>query len=387
VAIDVAPLFETVADLDLAGATLERLLSDPLYRAHVAARGDRQIVMLGYSDSSKESGLAASRWALYRAESALSAAAEQAGVELTLFHGRGGTPSRGGSKPRAGILAQPPGVMKGRLRVTEQGEIIHAKYGLRGIALRTLELMTGAVLEASALDPDRREAKAGWRDAMDTVAAESRSVFRGLVYDDPDFLPYFRQATPIDVIERLEIGSRPASRRSGGGIESLRAIPWVFSWMQNRHLLPGWYGVGRGLEAALAAHGEATLRDMAQEWPFFTNLLADVEMALAKSDMGIAGRYARLAGEVGARLFPGIRAEHERTAGLICRLLGTGEILEHEPVLQRSIRLRNPYVDPISVLQVDLLERWRAEDRSDADLEAALKVTVRGIARGMQNTG
>ncbi len=387
VPLDVAPLFETVADLDGAGETLERLLADPLYRAHVAARGDRQIVMLGYSDSSKESGLAASRWALHRAESALAEAARSAGVELTLFHGRGGTPSRGGSKPREGILAQPPGVMRGRLRVTEQGEIIHAKYGLRGLALRTLELTAGAVLEASVVDARRRQPPAAWHDAMDTVAQTARSAFRGLVYDHPDFPTYFRLATPIDIIERLEIGSRPTSRRSDGGIESLRAIPWVFSWMQNRHLLPGWYGVGRGLEAAVAEHGEEVLTEMARAWPFFANMLADVEMALAKADMAIGERYARLAGEVGDRMFPGIVAEHRRTGELICRLRGTRGVLDSEPVLQRSIQLRNPYVDPISLLQVDLLARWRASEHTDQSLEDALKVTVRGIARGMQNTG
>jgi phosphoenolpyruvate carboxylase len=387
VPLDIAPLFETVTDLDAAGATLEGLLADPVYRAHLKARGSRQIVMLGYSDSSKESGLAASRWALHRAESALSEAAARSGIELTLFHGRGGTPSRGGSKPRAGILAQPPGVMKGRFRVTEQGEIINAKYGLRGIALRTLELMTGAVLESSALDSTRSEPKAEWRDAMDTVAAAARAAFRSLVYENPDFIAYFRQATPIDIIERLEIGSRPASRREGGGIESLRAIPWVFSWMQNRHLLPGWYGIGRGLEAAADAHGDTVLYEMAREWPFFATLLADVEMALAKADMGIAERYSHLAGKLGDDLFPRLRDEYDHTADRICRIFDTGVVLERDPVLRRSIQLRNPYVDPISLLQVDLLARWRAGGRHDPELEDALKATVRGIARGMQNTG
>ncbi len=387
VPLDVAPLFETVGDLDQASETLTALLDNPLYRAHVAARGDRQIVMLGYSDSSKESGLAASRWALYRAESTLSEVADRAGVELTLFHGRGGTPSRGGSKPRAGILAQPPGVMHGRMRLTEQGEIIHAKYGLRGIALRTLELMTGAVLEASVGGGDENTPSGEFADVMTTIARTGRSTYRALVYEDPDFIPYFRSATPIDIIERLEIGSRPASRRSGGGVESLRAIPWVFSWVQNRHLLPGWYGVGAGLAAAIDAHGEDLLGEMARDWPFFENLLADVEMVLAKADMGIAERYAGLAGEAGEKLFPGILAEYGRTRELICRLRGIREPLEREPVLRRSIRLRNPYVDPISILQVDLLRRWRAGDREDLELEEALKVTVRGIARGMQNTG
>jgi phosphoenolpyruvate carboxylase len=387
VPLDIAPLFETVVDLDHAGETLARLLADPLYRRHVAARADQQIVMLGYSDSSKQSGLAASRWALYRAEAALHDKADDAGVDLTLFHGRGGTAGRGGSKPRDGILAEPPGAVRGHLRVTEQGEIIHAKYGLRGIALRTLELMAGAVLEASAIGSRRHEPRTEWLAAMEVVAAAGQDGYRGLVYDDPDFLTYFRLATPIDIIEGLEIGSRPATRRSGAGVEDLRAIPWVFAWMQNRHLLPGWFGVGSGLTAATDLHGEDILREMAQEWPFFANLLADVEMVLAKTDLGIGARYARLAGDAGDLLFPLIVAEYERTSTIIRRLLGTTAVLEREPVLRRSIQLRNPYVDPISLLQVDLLERWRAGGSTDADLERALRSTVRGIARGMQNTG
>jgi len=387
VPLDVAPLFETVPDLERAGRSLAELLADPLYRAHVERRGGRQVVMLGYSDSSKESGVAASRWALYRAERELSQAARAGGVELTLFHGRGGTVGRGGSKPRAGILAEPPGAVRGRLRVTEQGEIIHAKYGLRGIALRTLELMTGAVLEATLRDPEAGLPEARWEKAMGTVAEVSRRSYRELVYEDRSFLEYFRGATPIDVIERLQIGSRPASRGAGGRIEDLRAIPWVFSWVQNRHLLPGWYGLGSGLEAALAEHGEELLRTMAAGWPFFANLLADVEMVLAKADLEIGARYAELAGDVGRRIFPRISGEYGRTRDLVLSLKGTRELLEHEPVLRRSIRLRNPYVDPMSLLQVDLLARWREGGRRDAKLERALQSTVRGIARGMQNTG
>ncbi|HHQ48121.1 MAG TPA: phosphoenolpyruvate carboxylase [Acidobacteria bacterium] len=387
VPLDVAPLFETVPDLARAGETLAGLLNEPLYRSHVRSRGDRQIVMLGYSDSSKESGIAASRWALYRAEGELTHAAGKAGVDLTLFHGRGGTVSRGGSKPRAGILAEPPGAVRGRLRVTEQGEIIHAKYGLRGIALRTLELTTGAVLEATLRDPDEAVVPAEWVTVMDTVAGASRAAYRGLVYENELFFRYFREATPIDVIERLRIGSRPPVRRRTGRIEDLRAIPWVFSWVQNRHLLPGWLGLGTGLAAGLAEHGEEVFRAMAARWPFFANLLADVEMVLAKADLEIGARYAGLAGEAGGVIFPKITAEYDRTRELILRLRGTTELLEREPVLRRSIRLRNPYVDTISLLQVDLLRRWRAGGREDAALERVLKSTVRGIARGMQNTG
>jgi phosphoenolpyruvate carboxylase len=387
VPLDVCPLFETHKDLDRAGQTLRSMLSDAHYREHLAARGNHQLVMLGYSDSSKRAGVAASRWALYWAQQELARIAAETGVRLTLFHGRGGTASRGGSKPRDAILAQPRGVADGRLRLTEQGEIIHAKYGLRGIAMRTLELMAGATLETTAdTDTSAVETQA-WRDAMTTAARASRAAFRSLVYGDLGFHPYFRIATPIDVIERLHIGSRPAARRQQKGIEDLRAIPWVFAWMQSRHLLPGWYGVGAGLRAAIDAYGVELLREMLAGWPFFANLLADTEMVLAKADLGIARRYAELADKDGARVFQIICDEYERTCALVCEIRNAVALLADEPILRRNIQLRNPYVDPMSILQVDLLRRWRESGRQDADLETALFATVRGIARGMQNTG
>jgi phosphoenolpyruvate carboxylase len=402
VSLDVAPLFETVPDLHNATHTLQSLLDDPVYENHLATRGNRQIVMLGYSDSSKESGIASSRWALQQAQTALVTAANAASVHLTLFHGRGGTVSRGGSKVRNAVLAEPPGAVRGRLRVTEQGEIIDAKYGLRDIAMRTLELMSGAVLEATAREPTRmhgdaqHERQRKWSEALDYFAEQSRNAYRELVYGDPDFYTYFRDATPIDVIERLSIGSRPLSRRAKQGIENLRAIPWVFSWMQNRQIITGWYGVGAGLEKTRDAFGMARLREMAEHWPFFANLLADVEMVLAKADMPIGAHYAALAGDVGERIFPRVLAEFGLTRRLVGELLMTPSetresseipLLEREPMLQRAIRLRNPYVDPMSLLQVDLLRRWRATDRQDAELQRALFTSVKGIARGLQNTG
>ncbi len=326
--LDVAPLFETVDDLEQAGATLAELLALPAYCEHLAGRGDRQVVMLGYSDSSKISGIAASRWALYRAQEDLVAAAAAAGVDLTLFHGRGGTVGRGGSKPREAVLAEPCGAVRGRLRVTEQGEIVNAKYGLRGIAERTLELVAGGVLEATACADRRVAPPPAFRATMATVAEAATSAYRATV-EHPDFVPYFRTATPIDAIERLPIGSRPASRRAGGG----------------------------------------------------------VEMVLAKAHLEIAARYADLAEEVGAQVFPGLAERFRHTVALLLELRGECEPLTLEPVLARSIRLRNPYVDPMSLLQVDLLRRWRAGNRRDSDLERALFTTVRGIARGLQNTG
>jgi phosphoenolpyruvate carboxylase len=387
VPLDVTPLFETVDDLSRAGDTLREMVSDPSYRRHLASRGNRQVVMLGYSDSSKISGIVASRWALYQAQAALVHVAEEAGLELTLFHGRGGTVGRGGSKPREAILAEPDGAIRGRLRLTEQGEVINLKYGLPEIAARTMELMVGAVLERTALPRLEHPPQPAWIQLMDTIAAAARADYHALVHDDPDFLAYFREATPIDVIERLPIGSRPPSRRSGRGVENLRAIPWVFAWTQSRHLLPGWLGVGAGLQAAISRHGEASLRVMAERWPFFAMLLADVEMVAAKADLDIARRYAELAGDPGERVYADLRHRFEQTRGLVLRLRDEDELLDREPVLQRSIRLRNPYVDPMSLIQVDLLRRWRAGGRSDAELERALFATVRGIARGLRNTG
>ncbi len=394
VPLDITPLFETVDDLERAPDTLRALVTDPAYAAHLARRGGRQLVMLGYSDSNKDGGVAASRWALQRAQVGLVAAAADTGIELSFFHGRGGSISRGGGKPRDAILAAPTGAVRGRTRMTEQGEIIHDKYGLRGIALRTLELVIGAVLErpdAAVAEDLARRAQGplprAFTDAMDCIAAESRAAYRALVHDDPDFPTFFRLATPIDVIERLRIGSRPAKRRAMRGVEDLRAIPWVFAWTQARFVLPGWYGVGSGLAAARERHGLERLREMARDWPFFAVFLADVEMVLAKADLAIAARYAALAGEVGARLFPVVRAEHERTCAGVLEVIEQRALLDRDPTLQRAIRLRNPYVDPMSFVQAELLARWRAGDRQDALLERVLGQTVRGIARGLQNTG
>jgi phosphoenolpyruvate carboxylase len=390
VPLDLVPLFETVDDLDRAGRTLQALLADPIYRDHVAARGDRQMVMVGYSDSNKESGLAASRWALDRAQQALvlaAAAARPVPVRLSVFHGRGGTVSRGGGKPRDGILATPAGALCARLRVTEQGEIIFQKYGVAESARYSLENALAAVLTRSALEHTDRPLPREWRDAAELVAAQSRARYRHTVFGDPKLEEYFRLATPIDIIERLRIGSRPPARRSGQGIANLRAIPWVFAWNQSRLIFTGWYGLAAGLDAALDRYGMERMQQMAAHWPFFTNLLADTEMVLAKADMRIAERYARLAGGLGEEMFPALAAEYRRTCELVCRIHGVQALLEREPQLERTLRLRAPYLDPMSLMQLDLLERWRARGRDDPALELALAETVRGITRGMQNAG
>lgn len=385
--LDVAPLFETVPDLAAAPATLGELLDDPGYRAHLDRRGGRQMVMVGYSDSNKDGGLISARWALQEAQEGMVAAAAARGVKLTFFHGRGGTVSRGGGKIEHSLAAAARGSVAGHFRMTEQGETIDEKFGLRGIALRTLEQTVGAVALATALPYSANAREAAWEEAMATLAAESRAAYRALVYDDPEFFGYFRSATPIDVIERLGIGSRPASRRSQEGIENLRAIPWVFSWTQNRHLLPGWFGLGSGLEQAIAAHGRENVAEMAREWPFLRSLLEDAARGIAMTDLDIGKRYAALAGASGGRIFAAVAGELEKTVELLKEIKGSRSLLEDDRTFQRSVRLRNPYVDPMSLLQVDLLARWRAKDRDDPALFRALVATVYGIARGLHNTG
>ena len=388
VPLDVAPLLETVDDLHAGPDILKALLSSDLYRDHLKRRKNRQTIMIGYSDSNKDGGLASSRWAIQNAQEMLVNAMSSEDIELTLFHGRGGTVSRGGSKTHVSVLGAPPGTVNGRLRVTEQGEIINEKYGLRGIALRTLEQITGSVALATAMPRHRGNDMPEWHDIMDDIAAESRKAYRKLVYDSPEFYDYFRKATPLDVIQRMRIGSRPSSRRSQSSIEDLRAIPWVFAWTQARFTLPGWYGLGTGLAKAVDKHGKEAFSDMFREWFFLRSLVADAEMVLAKSDLGIAELYSRLAGEeLHEQFFPKIHAEFELTRDLILDHSDHESILEGDVTLQRAIMLRNPYVDPISLMQVDLLSRWRATNHEDNEVFDALLATVNGIAHGLQNTG
>lgn len=386
VPLDVTPLFETVDDLAAAPEVLRGLFADPHYRAHLQARGNRQMVMLGYSDSAKDGGLLASRWALQRTQVDLTALAAEAGVQIVFFHGRGGSVSRGGGKTERAIIAAPRGSVNGVLRVTEQGEVIHRKYGIRQLALRNLEQAGAAVLRAS-LRPRPPEPRDGeWRKRMTQMAADSRQHYRALVHDDARFVEYFRSATPVDVIERLQLGSRP-SRRRDGGIENLRAIPWVFAWAQNRSALTGWYGVGTGLTRAIAEHGLEAIQEMARDWPFMAAMLDDIEMLLAKADLAIFEQYSQLDADLHAHFWPQIAAEHQRTVQAILQIKGQDALLAGDYRLRLSIRLRNPYVDPISLLQVQLLKRWRAGDHADDRLFQSLVATVNGISAGIQNTG
>jgi phosphoenolpyruvate carboxylase len=387
VPLDIAPLLETVDDLKRGSKILSDMLDNDFYRAHLKQRSDLQTVMIGYSDSNKDSGLASARWELQNAQLDLVEVVSKRNIELHLFHGRGGTISRGGGKTHTAVLGAPPGTVNGRLRVTEQGEIINEKYGLRGIALRTLEQAAGSVALATAMPEHRGNDMPEWHDMMQVIADVSRKSYRDLIFETPQFYDYFRLATPIDLIERMRIGSRPASRRSGKGAENLRAIPWVFAWTQSRLMLPGWFGLGSGLAAASKQFGSDAFSTMFSEWYFMRALTADAEMVLAKADLGIARLYSELAGELHDQFFPLLEREFELTRDLILQYSDQESLLEGDLTLQRAIMLRNPYVDPMSLMQVDLLRRWRDTNHEDQALFDALLASVNGIAQGLQNTG
>ncbi len=386
VPLDVAPLLETVNDLDAGPDILDSLLSMDTYREHLARRGNKQVIMVGYSDSNKDSGIVAARWGLYEAQRKLVEIGRRHGVTVHFFHGRGGTVSRGGGNLVNGIEGAPPDSINGTLRVTEQGEVINQKFGIRPIALRSLELMTGAAIRHQIADTGQG-ATEEMRHLMASMAATARRTFRDMVYGDPAFVRYFRAATPIDVIERLNIGSRPASRRSGLGIENLRAIPWVFSWAQVRVGFPGVYGMGTALDEAVSKHGADTLRELMQRWSFFRGMINDVEMVLGKSTLEIGRRYADLAGDDAEPVFGAIEREFALATKHILALKGSKELLDDQYTLQRNVRLRNPYADPMHLMQIDLLRRWREGGREDEEMLFALKSTVNGIALAIQNTG
>jgi phosphoenolpyruvate carboxylase len=388
VPLDVAPLFETVDDLRAAPSTFRALLDDRVYRTHLATRRNRQTIMLGYSDSAKDGGILAARWSLQRAQVELLDIAREAGVEVAFFHGRGGSISRGGGKTSRAVMAAPRGAVDGRLRVTEQGEVIHQKYGIRALALRTLEQTTGAVMLATLRPrpPEPREAR--WRETMARVAHDGSAAYRALVAESPRFVEYFRRATPIDVIERMTLGSRPPRRGGDGGVSSLRAIPWVFAWTQVRSNLPGWYGVATAFDAAARRGEDETLIEMASDWAFFRTLIEDLEMVLAKSEPAIAETFSRLAGDLHEAFYPRLADEYARTVEWVLRLRGRDRLLADDARLAQSLRLRNPYADPMNLIQVDLLARWRANgSREDDPLFDALVSSVHGVAQALQNTG
>ena len=384
VPLDVAPVVETTAALESAGEILRGLLGEEAYRRHLASRGNRQVVLVGYSESNKESGIAASRHAVHCAQAELMKAASDGGIELVLFHGRGGTASRGGGPLDRLVESTPPGATRGQLRATEQGEGISNSFGLRRIALRTFEKAVYAVML------DRVDATKAAREAehqlMRRIAEASRARYRALVYEEPEFYRYFRDVTPIDVIERMQIGGRVA-HREGVGIEALRAVPWVYAWSQSRHSLPGWFGAGTGLDVAARELGAEQMAKAWSDWPFFRNLLDDIEMELVRADLAMAAHYDELSTSPAAGIIDAIRREHALTTRWVTWVKGEVDLLDSRPQMQRSVLLRAPYLDPMHLMQIDLLRRWRAGDRTDRDIFNALLASVSGIALGLQATG
>jgi phosphoenolpyruvate carboxylase len=373
----VVPLFETGRDLEQGGRVIADLLNIKWYRDRIAGHIE---VMIGYSDSAKDEGRFSANWTLYRAQEDIVAACERSGVHLTLFHGRGGSVGRGGGPTYLAIQSQPPGSIRGTLRATEQGEMIQAKFGLVDIAIRTLEVYTTATVEATVAPqaPPPME----WRACMDKLASSARKTYRSIVYDDPRFIPYFQTATPEPELGAMNIGSRPPRRTNGGGVESLRAIPWQFAWTQTRLLLASWLGV----EDALSDEESRMQRDMYARWPFFTSTIDLMEMTLAKADGRIAAQYDRLVPADLRAIGLDLRGRLNRAVHAVRSTTGHAELLENNPVLRRSIEVRNPYVDPINLVQVELLRRLRGRN-ADPSLFDAFVVTVNGIAAGMRNTG
>ncbi|MCC6167171.1 MAG: phosphoenolpyruvate carboxylase [Caldilineaceae bacterium] len=400
-AIDVVPLFETIEDLRAAPQIMAKLFQNRVYHEHLAQRGNRQQIMIGYSDSNKDGGYLMANWMLYQAQRGLAKVCDEYGVKLTLFHGRGGTVGRGGGPANRAILAQPPESVRGRIKLTEQGEVISGRYSNADIAHRHLEQLITAVMLTSGRRP-HYDHELDWAAVMDDLSEAAYSKYRALV-EKPSFLQYFHETTPIDHISHLNIGSRPSRRKATAAIADLRAIPWVFAWTQSRVNLPSWYGVGAALEhwirgdGAEEANGEqeqakrlARLSDMYQSWPFFRTVMDNVQMGLCKGDMPIASLYAELTGpEARQEIFSDILDEYERTKQLVLAVTGYGELLENEQWLQRSIKLRNPYVDPLNYIQVALLKRLSQQpDAPNADnMRDAVLLSVNGVAAGLQNTG
>ena len=399
-ALIVVPLFETIEDLHNAAPIMRAFYAIPGVVALLRASGAEQDIMLGYSDSNKDGGIFTSNWELYRAEIALVALFDELNAELPgqdirlrMFHGRGGTVGRGGGPSYQAILAQPPGTVRGQIRLTEQGEVIASKYANPEIGRRNLETLVAATLEATLLQPTKPATKA-FLQAAQELSGSSMAAYRALVYETPGFSDYFFSATPIREIAELNIGSRPASRKAGQRIEDLRAIPWGFSWGQCRLTLPGWYGFGSAVQAFLHAEGKdgaaqlALLRKMHRQWPFFRTLLSNMDMVLAKSDLALAKRYSELVSDTRLRkkVFSAIEAEWQRTADALTRITGARQRLAGNTALARSIRHRFPYIDPLHHLQVELLRRWRAEP-GDERVQTGIHICINGIAAGLRNTG
>jgi phosphoenolpyruvate carboxylase len=390
-AINIVPLFETIEDLQACAAIMDRLLSLSEYRRLVDSRGAVQEVMLGYSDSNKDGGFVTSGWELYKAEIGLIGVFERHGVRLRLFHGRGGSVGRGGGPSYDAIIAQPGGAVNGQIRITEQGEIISSKYSNAEVGRNNLEILAAATLEASLLQPKHSAPRSEYLEAMEQLSALAYAAYRGLVYETEGFADYFWASTVITEISTLNIGSRPASRKKTRAIEDLRAIPWVFSWAQCRLMLPGWYGFGSAVETWISEHpdkGMPFLKELYREWPFFRTLLSNMDMVLAKSSIAIASRYAELVPDTGLRenIFGRIRREWHTSIETLLDIMGQERLLQGNPLLERSIRNRFPYLDPLNHVQVELLKEHRAQN-PDEQVLRGIQLTINGISAGLRNSG
>lgn len=392
--LDIVPLFETVADLKAAPKIMENLFKNPVYAKHLKQRGGKQQIMIGYSDSNKDGGYLRANWMLFTAQRNLAEICNRHGIVLTLFHGRGGSLGRGGGPANRAILSQPPESVKGRIRVTEQGEVVSSRYSDPEIAHRHLEQLVNAVLRSSGKRPHYDQLER-WSSIMDDVSSAAHARYRSLV-EDPYFIEYFKAASPIDLIGQMNIGSRPAHRRATRSLNDLRAIPWVFSWTQSRTGVPSWFGVGSGFEAWLNESEDQRevrmkeLQEMYGQWPFFRTLMGNVHLGLGRADMVISKCYSQLAGEdAGETIHGKIQAEYELSKRLVLEITGHDDLLDTEPWLQKSIRVRNPYVDPMNRIQVELLKHFRnASDESQTDaLARAILQSVNGIAAGLQTVG
>jgi phosphoenolpyruvate carboxylase len=389
--LNIVPLFETIDDLRNAGRVMDELLALPEYVRLLKRRGNVQEVMLGYSDSNKDGGFLTSGWELYKAEIELIDVFRRRGTRLRLFHGRGGSVGRGGGPTYQAILAQPGGAVQGTIRVTEQGEVIAAKYSNPEVGRRNLEILAAATLEASLLQPGQVAPRDDYLAAMEELSGYAYAAYRGLVYETEGFERYFWESTVISEIANLRIGSRPASRTQSTRIEDLRAIPWVFGWAQCRLMLPGWFGFGAAVKAFLAAHpndGMPLLQAMYRAWPFFETLLSNMDMVLSKTDIGIASRYAELVEDASLRsaIFARLRAEWQDSIDALLAIMGQQVLLERNPLLARSIRNRFPYLDPLNHVQIELLKRHRSGDTNDRVVQG-IHLTINGIAAGLRNTG
>ena len=388
--LSIVPLFETVTDLEAAPGILRTLFTNKAYRSHLESDKNHQTIMIGYSDTGKDGGYLAANWALYRAQEEITRVCVDYGIEPTIFHGRGGTMARGGGPTNQAIRSQPPGTVNGRFYLTEQGEVISSRYSDPYLGEKHIEEIVNAVLlssfeETSSFKPVSEK----WRIAMTEMAGHSKEIYRELLFGTEGFSEFWKYATPIDEIKRLRIGSRPADRENApDSIKNIRAIPWVFSWMQSRFNLPGWYGLGSGLLLS----GIDLLKEMYLTWPFFTTLINNTEMSLSIADMEIAGMYAGLVpdGETSSRIYAMTLEEYNKTEQILFKITGHSALLDGDPHLQRSIRVRNPYADTLNFLQIEMLRRLRALPENSpeaADIREIIVITINGIASGLRNTG